>query len=114
MHGNPHGTLRRFQTWAADCVPAPIDAMSVSRISHPKDRFYTVRKNKSGVKPPATATGDFPTRNCWDLEENAPKFLQAATGIVRSIEKYGISLAFPNLAGLAEYRKALRRLVGLH
>ena len=91
----------------------PIDAMSVSRISHPKDRFYTGQKIKAVVKTSCDCDGRISLSHkellgTW--EENALKFPagQAVTGIVRSIEKYGIFVELsPNLAGLAEYREGL-------
>lgn len=86
----------------------PIDAISVSRISHPSDRFSVGDKVKAILK-------------CYDgekfylshkellgtWEENASKFRAGETvrGIVRSIEPYGIFIELaPNLAGLAEPR----------
>lgn len=91
-----------------------IDAMSVSRISHPGDRLCVgseidvvvraVDKNENGL-----ATRLFVSRRellgTW--EENASLFSvgQTVTGIVRSVEPYGIFVELtPNLAGLAEYR----------
>lgn len=91
----------------------PIDAMSVSRISHPKDRFYTGQKIKAVVKTSCDCDGRISLTHkellgTW--EENAAKFPagQAVTGIVRSVEKYGVFVELaPNLAGLAEYREGL-------
>ncbi|MBQ7499903.1 MAG: S1 RNA-binding domain-containing protein [Clostridia bacterium] len=87
-----------------------IDSVSVSRISHPSDRFFVGQKIFSVVKSIDYKTG----RICishkellgtW--EENAKKFSigQTVAGIVRSVESYGIFVELtPNLAGLAEYR----------
>lgn len=84
----------------------PIDAISVSRISHPSDRFFTGQYIKAVVK------SNDGSRIClthkellgtW--EENASLFSSGETvsGIVRSIEDYGIFVELaPNLAGLAE------------
>lgn len=84
----------------------PIDAISVSRISHPSDRFSTGQYIKAVVK------SNDGSRIClthkellgtW--EENASLFSSGETvsGIVRSIEDYGIFVELaPNLAGLAE------------
>lgn len=86
----------------------PIDLISVSRISHPSDRFFVGQEIKAVVK---SFDGD---RIClshkellgtWD--ENAALFEQGetVTGIVRSVEEYGIFVELaPNLAGLAEPR----------
>ncbi len=87
----------------------PIDLISVSRISHPADRFYIGQNVFAAVKSVEE------NRIClthkellgtW--EENASRFEQGetVTGIVRSIEEYGIFVELtPNLAGLAEPRK---------
>ena len=85
----------------------PIDSISVSRISHPSDRF------KSGQEIFAVVSGrDSSGRVCishkellgtW--EENAAKFSPGETvgGIIRSVEDYGVFVELaPNLAGLAE------------
>lgn len=85
----------------------PIDAISISRISHPSDRF------KSGQEIFAVVSGrDDSGRICishkellgtW--EENAANFSPGETvaGIIRSVEDYGVFVELaPNLAGLAE------------
>ena len=85
----------------------PIDAISVSRISHPRDRFSTGMKIKAIVK----SVDDYgrislshkELLGTW--EENARLFNsgETVTGIVRSVESYGIFVELtPNLAGLAE------------
>ena len=91
----------------------PIDSMSVSRISHPRDRFYTSQRIKAVIRTPLDENGRVTLTHkellgTW--EENASRFspCQAVTGIVRSIEKYGIFVELsPNLAGLAEYTEGL-------
>lgn len=88
----------------------PIDCMSVSRISHPKDRFRNGQVIKAVVKNSADEFGRITLTHrellgTW--EENAAKFTsgQTAAGIVRSIEDYGVFVELtPNLAGLAECR----------
>lgn len=87
----------------------PIDAISVSRISHPSDRFVTgqyiraiVRSNENG----RICLSHKELLGTW--EENAAAFHPGETvsGIVRSIEDYGIFVELaPNLAGLAEPRE---------
>ena len=87
-----------------------IDSISVSRISHPKDRFRTGMFVKAVVKSIDRETGRIYVSHkellgTW--EENANNFQigQTVSGIVRSIEPYGIFIELaPNLAGLAEYR----------
>ena len=85
----------------------PIDTISVSRISHPRDRFYPgqdIRAVVCGI--------DAEGRVClthkellgtW--EQNAAMFNAGETvsGIVRSVESYGVFVELaPNIAGLAE------------
>ena len=89
----------------------PIDCMSVSRISHPRDRFRNGQVIKAVVKNTADEFGRITLSHrellgTW--EENAAKFTsgQTAAGIVRSIEEYGVFVELaPNLAGLAECRE---------
>ena len=88
----------------------PIDCMSVSRISHPRDRFRNGQVIKAVVKNTADEFGRITLTHrellgTW--EENASKFTsgQTTAGIVRSIEDYGVFIELaPNLAGLAEIR----------
>jgi small subunit ribosomal protein S1 len=84
----------------------PIDTMSVSRISHPSDRFRIGQNIKAIVKA-NDKNKVFLTHKellgTWI--ENAACFKAGETvpGIVRSIEEYGIFVELtPNLAGLAE------------
>ena len=85
----------------------PIDSISISRISHPSDRF------RGGDMIFAVVAGrdDF-GRICLShkellgtWEENAEKFSPGETvsGTIRSVEDYGVFVELtPNLAGLAE------------
>ena len=84
----------------------PIDAISVSRISHPRDRFsvgqsiLTVVRHVEGKR---VFLSHKELLGTW--EENAADFQagQTVAGIVRSVEEYGIFVELtPNLAGLAE------------
>lgn len=87
-----------------------IDAISVSRIFHPSDRLKTGQKIMAVVKNRDSETGRIymslrELLGTW--EENAAEFspLTTVSGIVRSIESYGIFVELaPNLAGLAEMR----------
>ena len=87
-----------------------IDCISISRISHPSDRLFTGQRLDVVVKSNDAETGRiFVTLKellgTW--EENASEFCvgQTVSGIVRSIENYGIFIELtPNLAGLAELR----------
>lgn len=88
-----------------------IDSISVSRISHPSDRFYVGMPIKAVVKsvdPAASRIYVSHKELLGTWEENAANFQigQTVVGIVRSIEDYGIFIELaPNLAGLAEYRE---------
>ena len=92
----------------------PIDAISVSRISHPSDRFYINQDIKAVVK-------DVCCNRVWlshkellgTWEQNASLFNagEPVAGIVRSVESYGIFIELtPNLAGLSEFKEGV--LVG--
>ena len=87
----------------------PIDSISVSRISHPKDRFYVGENIRAVIK--SIADDGKITLSHKELlgtwEENASLFSagQTVTGVVRSVEDYGVFVELtPNLAGLAEPR----------
>ncbi|MBQ8960904.1 MAG: S1 RNA-binding domain-containing protein [Ruminococcus sp.] len=86
----------------------PIDMISVSRISHPSDRFTVgqdiraVVRSRDGHK---LCLSHKELLGTW--EENAAFFSPGETvsGVVRSVEGYGIFVELmPNLAGLAELR----------
>ncbi len=87
----------------------PIDAISVSRISHPADRFsagddiYAVIRaiDEKG----RISLSHRELLGTW--QENADRFKQGQTvsGIIRTVEDYGVFVELtPNLAGLAELR----------
>ena len=91
----------------------PIDAISVSRISHPRDRFrvgqdiFAVIKGMDENQKICLSHKEL--LGTW--EENASHFTPGETvaGIVRSIENYGIFVELaPNLAGLAELREDVK------
>ncbi len=91
----------------------PIDAISVSRISHPKDRFCVGDKIRAIIK--SIDSDNKITLSHKELlgswNENAAVFSQGQTvsGVVRSIENYGIFVELaPNLAGLAEPKDDVR------
>lgn len=90
----------------------PIDCLSVSRISSPADRVRTGEKLLCIVR-----SRDAQGRLVLTMKEllgtwqqNADLFHvgMSVTGIVRSIEEYGVFVELaPNLAGLAEYDNRL-------
>ncbi len=91
----------------------PIDSISVSRISHPCDRFNAGDDIKVIVKSIDNAgritLSHKELLGTW--QENADKFKAGDTvsGIIRSIESYGVFVELaPNLAGLAEPKEGVR------
>lgn len=88
----------------------PVDCISVSRFSHPKDRLHcgmiinTVLKMIDSEKHRIFVSMR-ELLGTW--EENAASFSagQTVAGIIRSVESYGVFVELtPNLAGLAEPR----------
>ena len=90
----------------------PIDAISVSRISHPSDRFSIGQMIKAVVRSNENGRIFLTHKELlgsWD--ENSAEFRTGETvsGIVRSVEDYGIFVELaPNLAGLAEPKDGVR------
>ena len=87
----------------------PIDAISVSRIEHPRERFLPGMDIRAVVK---SKEGNRVTLSHKELlgtwEENAARFRAGETvgGVIRSIESYGVFVELaPNLAGLAELKE---------
>ena len=90
-----------------------IDCISVSRISHPRDRFSVGDKIHTVVKMIGDDGRIYVSHRellgTW--EENASLFSpgQTVAGIIRSIESYGIFVELmPNLAGLAELKSGVK------
>lgn len=85
-----------------------VDAMSVSRISHPRERVLPGETIRCAVREVSREDRRIyltlrELLGTW--EENAALFspCETVTGIVRSIEEYGIFVELtPNLCGLAE------------
>lgn len=89
-----------------------IDTISVSRITHPKDRFQAGDRINVVVKTVDQDGRIYVSQRellgTW--LENASRFSvgQTVAGIVRSIETYGIFIELaPNLAGLAEWKEGV-------
>lgn len=88
-----------------------VDQISVSRIDHPRARLYTGMELRVAVKTVDTAHRRLYVTlrellGTW--EQNAARFAvgQTVTGIVRSVESYGVFVELaPNLAGLTELRE---------
>ena len=91
-----------------------IDSISVSRISHPNERFMTREELMVVVKTVDYDTGriSVSTKELFGTwEENVKSFSvgQTVSGIVRSVESYGIFVELtPNLAGLAEIKEGVQ------
>lgn len=84
----------------------PIDAISISRISHPRDRFRNGQEILAVVKSIEQGRITLSHKELLgDWEQNAALFTPGETvaGIIRSVEHYGVFVELtPNLAGLAE------------
>ncbi len=99
-----------------------VDCISVSRIAHPRDRLRCGMELFVAVKSIDRESGRIYATlrellGTW--QENAAAFEagQTVTGIIRSVESYGVFVELaPNLAGLAEVRDAgmeeLRACIG--
>lgn len=100
-----------------------VDSISVSRISHPRDRLSVGMNLTVAVKNIDPLSGRIYTTlrellGTW--KENASLFSvgQTVTGILRSVESYGVFVELsPNLAGLAEvhgekHAAELRSMIG--
>lgn len=91
----------------------PIDAISVSRISHPSDRLHSGKHIYAAVKSidelGRVSLTHRELLGTW--QQNAERFSQGETvsGTVRTVEDYGIFVELaPNLAGLAEPKEGVR------
>lgn len=86
----------------------PIDMISISRIAHPKDRFYIGQDIKGVVRSVENGKVTLSHKELLgSWTDNAENFSvgETVTGIVRSVESYGIFVELsPNLAGLAELK----------
>ncbi len=93
-----------------------VDAISVSRISHPRDRLYNGQLLWVAVRSVERERGRIfvslrELLGTW--EQNAARYTSGETvaGIVRSVEEYGVFVELaPNLAGLAELRECDRAM----
>lgn len=90
----------------------PIDAISVSRIEHPSERFTVGMDIKAVIKSIENGRISLSHKELLGTwQENADNFSPGETvaGVIRSIENYGafVELA-PNLAGLAESKEGIR------
>lgn len=91
----------------------PIDAISISRISHPKDRFRQGQSIKVIVKNvdenSRITLSHKELIGTWEENANLFEAGQTVAGIVRTVEDYGVFIELtPNLAGLAEPRDDIK------
>ena len=90
----------------------PIDTISVSRILHPKERFYVGLNIKVIVKSIEEHRINLTHKELLGTwEENAKLFSigETVSGIIRSVESYGVFVELtPNLTGLAENKTGIR------
>lgn len=105
-------TFGAFCDISCGCVALlPIDTISVSRISHPKDRFRCGDDIKAIIKSIINGKITLSQKELLGTwEQNAELFSTGETvsGIVRSVESYGIFVELaPNLAGLAELKSGV-------
>ncbi len=90
----------------------PIDFISISRIDHPRERFTVdmdINAIVKGYNNDRICLSHKELLGSWS--ENAEMFSpgETVTGIVRSVEDYGIFIELmPNLAGLAEYHENIK------
>lgn len=114
-HLEPFGCFVDIGCGIASLIP--IDAISISRISHPRDRF----KPNQDIKVIIKSIEEDGRINLSHKEllgtwqQNADNFKTGETvaGIVRSVEDYGVFVELaPNLAGLAEPKEGI--LPGQH
>lgn len=93
-----------------------VDCLSVSRINHPRERLSVGANLRVVVKSIDTQQNRIfvslrELLGSW--EQNAARFEagQTVTGIVRSVEEYGMFVELaPNLAGLTELREETREV----
>lgn len=104
-HLEPFGAFCDIGCGVASLLP--IDSISVSRISHPQDRFKTGDDIYVAVKDIApdgkVTVSHKELLGTWEENANMFSWGQTVTGVIRSVEDYGVFVELtPNLAGLAE------------
>lgn len=90
----------------------PIDAISVSRIEHPRERFTVGMDIKAVIKSIENGRISLSHKELLGTwQENVSNFSvgETVSGVVRSVENYGAFVELtPNLAGLAELRDGVK------
>lgn len=91
-----------------------IDNISISRIDHPSNRFYPGMDIRAVVKSLDLSIGRINLSHkellgTWEQNARLFKAGETVSGVVRSIESYGIFIELtPNLAGLAELTPGIK------
>ena len=90
----------------------PIDAISVSRIDHPRERLSVGMKIRAVIRSVENGRISLSQKELLGTwEENVSSFEigETVAGIIRSVEDYGAFVELtPNLAGLAEMKEGIR------
>ncbi|MDO4748809.1 MAG: S1 RNA-binding domain-containing protein [Eubacteriales bacterium] len=90
----------------------PIDAISVSRIEHPRERFTVGMDIKAVIRSIENGRISLSHKELLGTwQQNADNFTvgETVSGVVRSVENYGAFVELtPNLAGLAELKDDVR------
>ena len=110
-HNEPFGSF--CDIGCGVCALLPIDSISVSRIPHPDARVLPGDMIRAVVKSideqNRVTLSQKELLGTWEENAKSYKAGQTVSGIVRSIEKYGVFIELaPNLAGLAEYDPRVR------
>lgn len=89
----------------------PIDMLSVSRISSPRERVFEGQLIRAALRKRENERLTFTLKELlgtWLENANLFSVGETVTGVVRSVESYGVFIELmPNLAGLAEYSDSL-------
>lgn len=90
----------------------PIDAISISRIEHPRERFTVGMDIKAIIRSIENGRISLSHKELLGTwQQNADNFTAGETvsGVVRSVENYGAFVELtPNLAGLAELKDGVK------
>ena len=89
----------------------PIDAISISRIDHPRERFevgMNIRAVIKSIENGRITLSHKELLGTWEENRNRFQVGETVAGIIRSVEPYGVFVELtPNLAGLAEAKEGV-------
>lgn len=90
----------------------PIDAISVSRIDHPRERLSVGMEIKAVIRSVDNGRISLSQKELlgtWEENVSGFEIGETVAGIIRSVEDYGAFVELtPNLAGLAEMKENIR------